>query len=103
MDPSARKWNAIIFSNRAAAHMSLGMHTDAVTDCHHAIQKDPDFSKAYLRRARAYRVRTVCCMLLCHRCGFWTGKNDQIYTCDIHAGLFFVIVKTSTPPFDAVC
>lgn len=57
VDPSARKWNAIIFSNRAAAHMSLGMHTDAVTDCHHAIQKDPDFSKAYLRRARAYRVR----------------------------------------------
>lgn len=56
VDPSARKWNAIIFSNRAAAHMSLGMHTDAVTDCHHAIQKDPDFSKAYLRRARAYRV-----------------------------------------------
>ncbi len=24
MDVSARKWNAIIFSNRAAAHMSLG-------------------------------------------------------------------------------
>ncbi len=32
------------------------MYNDAVTDCMHAIQKDSDFHKAYLRRARAYRV-----------------------------------------------
>lgn len=56
LDPSALRWNAIICSNRAAANMSLGMHSDAISDCNQAIQKDPDFSKAYLRRARAYRV-----------------------------------------------
>lgn len=39
--------------------MSLGMHSDAISDCNQAIQKDPDFSKAYLRRARAYRVSTI--------------------------------------------
>jgi len=55
VDATARKWNAIIHSNRAATLMSLGLFSDAVQDCHHAIQKDPDFSKAYLRRARAYR------------------------------------------------
>jgi tetratricopeptide (TPR) repeat protein len=60
IDPSARKWNAILHSNRAAAHMSLGMHSDAVQDCNQAIQKDPDFAKAFLRRARAYRVRYCC-------------------------------------------
>jgi hypothetical protein len=40
--------------------MSLGMHSDAVQDCNQAIQKDPDFAKAFLRRARAYRVRYCC-------------------------------------------
>ena len=59
LDPSALRWNAIICSNRAAANMSLGMHSDAISDCNQAIQKDPDFSKAYLRRARAYRVSTI--------------------------------------------
>ena len=33
------------------------MYNDAVADCQQAITKDPDFAKAYLRRARAYRVR----------------------------------------------
>lgn len=62
IDPSARKWNAILYSNRAAAHMSLGMHADAVGDCNQAILKDPDFAKAYLRRARAYRVSHHRCL-----------------------------------------
>lgn len=69
VDPSARKWNAILYSNRAAAHMALGMHADAAQDCNQAIAKDPDFSKAYLRRARAYRVRHAIspfCSLPCY-------------------------------------
>jgi len=56
VDPSARRWNAILYSNRAAAHMSLGMFSDAVQDCNQAIQRDPDFAKAFLRRARAFRT-----------------------------------------------
>ena len=46
----------MIYSNRAAAHMSLGMYADAVGDCNQAVLRDPDFAKAYLRRARAYKV-----------------------------------------------
>lgn len=56
MDITSKKWNAILHSNRAAAHMSLGAFNEAVNDCHQAINKDPDFAKAYLRRARANKV-----------------------------------------------
>ena len=56
MDLSARKWNSILYSNRAAANMALNQFQDAVMDCHNAIAKDPTFYRAYLRRARAYKV-----------------------------------------------
>eukprot|EP00605_Chrysophyceae_sp_TOSAG23-4_P001749 GSChrysophyteH1.ASY1.ANO1.1936.1 assembled CDS len=54
-DPSAERWNAILHSNRAAAFMALNMHEDAVRDCHQAINKDPQYVRAYLRRARAFQ------------------------------------------------
>ena len=43
-------------SNRAAAHMGLGRLAETVADCHQAISRDPNYSRAYLRRARALGV-----------------------------------------------
>lgn len=37
MDLSARKWNAILYCNRAAANMALNSYQDAVLDCHNAL------------------------------------------------------------------
>lgn len=56
VDPFARRWAAILFSNRAASNMSIGMFADAISDCHNSISKDADYSRAYLRRARALRA-----------------------------------------------
>lgn len=53
-DVTAVRWTAILLSNRAAAYMSLHKYSEAVSDCHLAISKDPGYSKAYLRRARAH-------------------------------------------------
>jgi Tfp pilus assembly protein PilF len=55
IDKDAKIWNAILYSNRAATEMAMGLFTDAVNDCHNAIAKDSEYSRAYLRRARAYR------------------------------------------------
>jgi len=55
-DPGAMRWNAILHSNRAAAYMSLGLHQEAVSDCHQSIARDPHYARAYLRRARALRA-----------------------------------------------
>jgi tetratricopeptide (TPR) repeat protein len=52
-DPQAIRWGAILYNNRAAANMHLGHLTEAIADCHQAIGRDSNYSKAYLRRARA--------------------------------------------------
>ena len=41
------------YSNRAAALIKLMTFPSAVTDCDTAIQKDPKFIRAYLRKAQA--------------------------------------------------
>ena len=43
-----------MFSNRAAAASKLGRHAEARTDATTAVEYDPDFTKAYLRRATAH-------------------------------------------------
>lgn len=55
-DPDALRLNAILYSNRAATAMNLGRHMDAVSDCLQSISRDAGYSRAYLRRARAYRA-----------------------------------------------
>ncbi|CUM63555.1 uncharacterized protein PRCAT00001133001 [Priceomyces carsonii] len=45
LDPS----NVVFLSNRAAAYSSCSQHQKAVEDSEAAIQKDPNFSKAYSR------------------------------------------------------
>lgn len=42
------------YSNRAAALIKLMAFPGAVSDCDIAIQKDPNFIRAYLRKAQAY-------------------------------------------------
>jgi tetratricopeptide (TPR) repeat protein len=54
-DREACLWNAVILSNRAAAHMSRSKFHDAVDDCDAALQRDAGLMKAHVRRARAYQ------------------------------------------------
>ena len=56
VDPLTVKWCAILHNNRAAAYLSDGHLKECLSDCNEAILKDPNYSKAYLRRARVYRV-----------------------------------------------
>ncbi|CAE7782956.1 dnajc7, partial [Symbiodinium microadriaticum] len=55
VDPDAHIWNAIMFGNRAASSMRLGLFSEAVSDCHQSLVRDPNYIRAYLRRARANR------------------------------------------------
>lgn len=55
VDPEAHVWNAVMFGNRAAASMRLHLYSDAVSDCHQSLARDPQYARAYLRRARAQR------------------------------------------------
>lgn len=57
VDEDAYLWNAIMFGNRAASSMRLGLFNEAVSDCHQSLARDEFYSRAYLRRARAHRVR----------------------------------------------
>lgn len=56
IDENAHIWNAIMYGNRAASSMRLGMFNEAVSDCHQSLARDEFYSRAYLRRARAHRV-----------------------------------------------
>lgn len=56
MDPEAFTWNAVMYGNRAAALMRLELYSEAVADCSQAIDRDPLYYRAHLRRARAYKV-----------------------------------------------
>jgi hypothetical protein len=56
VDPLAVKWCAILYNNRAAAHLGTGQLKEAVSDCHQAIARDPLYARAFLRRARALAV-----------------------------------------------
>jgi DnaJ family protein C protein 7 len=78
-DEDALFWNSVLFCNRAAAYMALRMvrqsrtrfiyvslitvslpsfqHREALTDCHNSLARMPDYTKAYLRRARVFKVR----------------------------------------------
>jgi tetratricopeptide (TPR) repeat protein len=41
--------SAVFFSNRAAAHISLGDHASAIADAERALELDPKFVRAYSR------------------------------------------------------
>lgn len=51
LDPTNAGYNAKLHCNRANAHSKLRNHDAAIQDCGKAIELDPEFVKAYLRRA----------------------------------------------------
>ena len=53
LDGHADSVNAVLYCNRAAAHMALGKFEAAVADCGKALALRPAYPKARLRRARA--------------------------------------------------
>uniref|UniRef100_A0A3Q0SSI3 Tetratricopeptide repeat protein 1 n=1 Tax=Amphilophus citrinellus TaxID=61819 RepID=A0A3Q0SSI3_AMPCI len=45
---------AVLFSNRAAARLHLDLKEQAISDCSRALELDPDYLRALLRRAELY-------------------------------------------------
>eukprot|EP00062_Callorhinchus_milii_P019710 gi/632974557/ref/XP_007903744.1/ PREDICTED: tetratricopeptide repeat protein 1 [Callorhinchus milii] len=50
-----QKDRSILYSNRAAARMKLEKKEDAISDCTEAIQLNPNYIRAILRRAELYQ------------------------------------------------
>ncbi|CAK8675612.1 tetratricopeptide repeat protein 1-like [Clavelina lepadiformis] len=48
------KERAVLFSNRAASLMSMDKKKEAILDCNDALELDPNYVKALLRRAQLY-------------------------------------------------
>uniref|UniRef100_A0A3B5MKK3 Uncharacterized protein n=1 Tax=Xiphophorus couchianus TaxID=32473 RepID=A0A3B5MKK3_9TELE len=51
---SCSRERAVMFSNRAAARMHLDLKDQAISDCSRAIDLDPEYLRALLRRAELY-------------------------------------------------
>lgn len=49
------KDRAVMYSNRAAAKVKLGLKLSAIYDCSKAVELDAGYLKAYLRRAQLYK------------------------------------------------
>lgn len=49
-----KELNAMLYSNRAAAHFNWGKYTETLNDAELAIGLQPSLSKAFLHGARAY-------------------------------------------------
>ena len=56
-DPSNGRILRILYCNRAAAQKELGRYREGIEDCGKAIKLDPNFSKAYARRARCLQLQ----------------------------------------------
>ncbi|XP_072041709.1 uncharacterized protein [Amphiura filiformis] len=53
---SFKKDRSIMFANRAACHVRLEHHDDAIQDCTKALYLNPVYLKVYLRRAQVYEL-----------------------------------------------
>jgi tetratricopeptide (TPR) repeat protein len=54
IDPEHSMYNAPLYGNRAAALLKLDKNKEALSDCSKAIEADPKYLKAYLRRAKIW-------------------------------------------------
>eukprot|EP00002_Diphylleia_rotans_P002926 TRINITY_DN1191_c0_g2_i3.p1 TRINITY_DN1191_c0_g2~~TRINITY_DN1191_c0_g2_i3.p1 ORF type:complete len:498 (+),score=131.33 TRINITY_DN1191_c0_g2_i3:91-1584(+) len=54
VDPSNKNLNAILYGNRAAAHMKVKDYTKALADCNSSLSLNPTYSKSISRRAQCY-------------------------------------------------
>ena len=59
VDSNAIYWHSVIYCNRAACYMALSMFREALIDCHNSLSRQPDYPKAYLRRARVFKVLCI--------------------------------------------
>lgn len=48
------QFRSVLYANRAAARMSQDLNKQAIKDCSKAIELDPSYVRAYLRRAKLY-------------------------------------------------
>ena len=55
LDPSHDSYCALLYCNRAAALMNLGLFSEAIDDCNEALKRRSYYPKAILRRSRALR------------------------------------------------
>lgn len=53
-DAAPRKFNAVVYSNRAILFSRMGRHPEAIDDCTEALRFDPAYGKPLRTRARAY-------------------------------------------------
>jgi len=56
LDPENGGLNSTLYNNRAAASLKMGKNAEAVADCTKAIDLDPNYLKAFLRRANCYTL-----------------------------------------------
>jgi len=54
IDPLNKTTNSKLYCNRATVNSKLGKNTECIDDCSQAIELDPSYLKAYLRRAKCY-------------------------------------------------
>jgi len=55
--PSFAATRAIFYSNRAACFIKMDQSEQAIADCSKAIDLDPNYAKAYFRRAQLYEMK----------------------------------------------
>jgi tetratricopeptide (TPR) repeat protein len=53
IEVTLEKPNHVYFSNRANAYLEMGNYEECIGDCNYALHIEPNFAKAYFRKAKA--------------------------------------------------
>ena len=54
IDPQHKKYNSIIYGNRASCFQKLEKYYDALNDCNQSVKINPYYAKGYVKRANTY-------------------------------------------------